>query len=164
MRLRTGVYGHHTRVCTESWLWEKNPLLHWEIKPASVACWSDALPTELHLLHVAVILLCCNNLSCLAANKWHTCRNSIKCLSQALSITSDLICSETSTVSLNGNNFEWCLLHFTDQWGTSWETDPYHPPKSYPQSFLLRDSDCRVNTSRSYLLGQKHTNFFFIQI
>ena len=27
MRLHTGVYGHRKRVCTESWLWEKNPLL-----------------------------------------------------------------------------------------------------------------------------------------
>ena len=23
-----GVYGHRKRVCTESWLWEKNPLPH----------------------------------------------------------------------------------------------------------------------------------------
>ena len=31
------------RVCTESWLWKKNPLLHLGIEPASVAWWSDAL-------------------------------------------------------------------------------------------------------------------------
>ena len=36
------------RVCTESWLWEKNPLLHQGTKPVSAACWSDALPTEQH--------------------------------------------------------------------------------------------------------------------
>ena len=31
------------RVCTESWLWEKNPLLHRGIKPATVVWWSDGL-------------------------------------------------------------------------------------------------------------------------
>ena len=31
------------RVCTESWLWEKNPLPHWGIEPASAVWWSDAL-------------------------------------------------------------------------------------------------------------------------
>ena len=36
------------RVCTESLLWEKNPLLHEGIEPASDACRSDALSTELH--------------------------------------------------------------------------------------------------------------------
>ena len=35
--MRTGVYGHRQRVCTESWLWEKNPL------PLR-----GTLPTELH--------------------------------------------------------------------------------------------------------------------
>ena len=29
------VYEHHKRVCTESWFWEKNPLPHQGIKPAS---------------------------------------------------------------------------------------------------------------------------------
>ena len=28
--------------------WEKNPLPHGEVKPASVACRSDVQPTELH--------------------------------------------------------------------------------------------------------------------
>ena len=28
--------------------WEKNPLQHWGIEPASVVCRSDFLPTELH--------------------------------------------------------------------------------------------------------------------
>ena len=36
------------RICTESWLMEKNPLPHLGIKPASAACRSDALPTDLH--------------------------------------------------------------------------------------------------------------------
>ena len=48
IRMCTGVYGHRKRVCTESWLWKKNPLQHREIKPVSVACWSNALLTELH--------------------------------------------------------------------------------------------------------------------
>ena len=48
MRFHTGVYRHRERVCTESGLWEKNPLLHRGIEPASAACRSDALPTELH--------------------------------------------------------------------------------------------------------------------
>ena len=43
-----GCKDTHKRVCTESWLWEKNPLLHQGIEPASAACQSDALPTELH--------------------------------------------------------------------------------------------------------------------
>ena len=33
-----GLCGHCKWVCTESWLWEKNGLPHWGIKPASVAC------------------------------------------------------------------------------------------------------------------------------
>ena len=36
------------RVCTESWLWEKDHLPHWGIEPASVACRPDALATGLH--------------------------------------------------------------------------------------------------------------------
>ena len=47
MRLHTGVYGHRKKVCTESWLWEKNPLPHRGFEPVSAACRSDALPTEL---------------------------------------------------------------------------------------------------------------------
>ena len=31
------------RVCTESWLWEKSPLPHRGIEPASAEWWSDAL-------------------------------------------------------------------------------------------------------------------------
>ena len=48
MRLHTGVHGHRKRVCTESWLWEKNPLPHRGIEPASATFRSDFLPTELH--------------------------------------------------------------------------------------------------------------------
>ena len=45
-----GLYGHRKRVCTESWLWQKNPLLHRGLEPASrlrLAFQSNALPTEL---------------------------------------------------------------------------------------------------------------------
>ena len=31
-----GLYGHRKRVCTGSWLWEKNPLPHRGLEPASV--------------------------------------------------------------------------------------------------------------------------------
>ena len=31
------------RVCTERWLWEKNPLPHWEIEPASAVWQSNTL-------------------------------------------------------------------------------------------------------------------------
>ena len=40
--------GHRKRVCTESWLWEKNPLPHQRIEPAPAPCRSDALTTELY--------------------------------------------------------------------------------------------------------------------
>ena len=43
-----GVYGHRKRVCAESRLWEKNLLPYRGIEPASAACRSNALPTELH--------------------------------------------------------------------------------------------------------------------
>ena len=36
------------RVCTESWFWEKHLLPHRGIEPASAACRTDALLTELH--------------------------------------------------------------------------------------------------------------------
>ena len=39
-----GCTGTRKRVCTESWLWEKNPLPHRGIEPASAAWWSDARP------------------------------------------------------------------------------------------------------------------------
>ena len=46
-----GLYGHRKRVCTGSWLWEKNPLLHMGLEPASIqllcsAFQSDAPPTD----------------------------------------------------------------------------------------------------------------------
>ena len=40
------LFGHRRRVCTESWLWGKNPLPHQGIEPASAVCWSDGLPTK----------------------------------------------------------------------------------------------------------------------
>ena len=43
MWLHRRVYGHRKRVCTESWLWEENPLPHWEITPVSMAWRSEAL-------------------------------------------------------------------------------------------------------------------------
>ena len=43
-----GQYEHCKRACTESWLWEKNPLPHQGIEPASAACQSESLPTEPH--------------------------------------------------------------------------------------------------------------------
>ena len=46
-----GLYKHHTRDCTVSWLWGKNPFCcFWGNKLASVLCpafWSCALPAEL---------------------------------------------------------------------------------------------------------------------
>ena len=45
-----GLCGHRKRVCTGSWLWEKSPLLHVGLEPASVlhlAFRLDGLPTEL---------------------------------------------------------------------------------------------------------------------
>ena len=44
MRLHTGVYGHRGKVCTESGLWEKNPLRH------GGSPWAD--------LHVVGMLQC----------------------------------------------------------------------------------------------------------
>ena len=43
------LYGHRKRVCTGSYLWEKNPLPHRGLEPASVlrlAFQSDRLPSE----------------------------------------------------------------------------------------------------------------------
>ena len=45
-----GLYGHRDRICTGSWLWEKNPLPHRGLEPTSVlrlAFQSGALPTKL---------------------------------------------------------------------------------------------------------------------
>ena len=45
-----GLYTHRKTACTESRLWEKSPLPHRELEPATVlclACQLDALPTEL---------------------------------------------------------------------------------------------------------------------
>ena len=43
-----GMYRLRRKVYTESWLLEKNSLQYQGIKPASLACQSNALPTELH--------------------------------------------------------------------------------------------------------------------
>ena len=43
MRLHTGCTYTRKRVCTESWLWEKNPLPPRGIEPASAAWPTDAL-------------------------------------------------------------------------------------------------------------------------
>ena len=50
------VWGQRKRVCTESWLWEENPLPHQGIRFASGACWSDALPAELHPWYLLSLL------------------------------------------------------------------------------------------------------------
>ena len=42
-----GLCGHRKRVCTESWLWEKNSSSHRGIEPDSAACRSGALTSEL---------------------------------------------------------------------------------------------------------------------
>ena len=42
------AHGGCTDTVRESALWEKNPLPHLGIEPASAACRSDVLPTELH--------------------------------------------------------------------------------------------------------------------
>ena len=52
-----GLFGHCKTVCTESWLWEKNPLLHRGIEPASAACQFNTLPSELHPCFI--VALCC---------------------------------------------------------------------------------------------------------
>ena len=43
MWLHTGCTDTRKRVCTESWLWEKNPLPHRGIEPASAVWRSDVL-------------------------------------------------------------------------------------------------------------------------
>ena len=43
-----GLYGYCKRICAECWLREKIPCCTRELNSLSVACQSDALPTELH--------------------------------------------------------------------------------------------------------------------
>ena len=53
-----GLYWHHNRVCTGRWLWEKIPLLHWVLEPASVshpACQSYMLYSLSYLGPVRLI-------------------------------------------------------------------------------------------------------------
>ena len=59
-----GLYGHRKRVCTGSGLWEKNPLWHRGLEPASVLRRTyqlDVLPTELfpapHLIGPFVVFV-----------------------------------------------------------------------------------------------------------
>ena len=65
-----GLYRHCKRVCTRSWLWERNPLPYRGLKPASVLClvfqWDSlpkwALPVlQLELLYeqLCTKVLCC---------------------------------------------------------------------------------------------------------
>ena len=59
MRFHKGAAGT-LRVCTGSWLWEKNPLPHGKIESASVlrlSFRSDTLPAELSPLHKLTPLL-----------------------------------------------------------------------------------------------------------
>ena len=50
-----GLYGPCKRVCTESRLWEKNPLLHQGLKPTSVVCLGFQ-PAAVPTVAVAIIL------------------------------------------------------------------------------------------------------------
>ena len=61
MRFHTGSYGHRERVCTESWLWEKNPSQHQGIEPASAAWRSDALPSEIQTHPTCTVKQCGKN-------------------------------------------------------------------------------------------------------
>ena len=57
-----GLYGRRKRVCTISCLWDKNVLPAPTNRPASAACRSDALLTELHLrceIRPTIYLTCC---------------------------------------------------------------------------------------------------------
>ena len=54
-----GVYGHWKRVCTESWLWEENLLLHMRTEPESVAFRSDAI-TNWATSHINLYEMCNN--------------------------------------------------------------------------------------------------------
>ena len=72
-----GLFRHCKRVCTGRWLWEKNPLPHWELKPTSVLCLafqSDTLPTEL-----SPPLTSCTKLwnygQVQSLQVWHRCKN-----------------------------------------------------------------------------------------
>ena len=59
------------RVCTESRLWEKNPLPHRGIEPASDMCWSDALTNWATSPPHAAVLVChvsCCSSGCSTSN------------------------------------------------------------------------------------------------
>ena len=67
MRLHTGCIDYCKRVCSESWLWEKNPLLFQVTEPVPAVFWSDALLPELQpipqtchsLLYLSACLFMC---------------------------------------------------------------------------------------------------------
>ena len=56
------------RVCTGSWLWEKNPLVYKGVKPSSAACWTwwvyplSKIPTPLRFSICTVLILYCTSL------------------------------------------------------------------------------------------------------
>ena len=63
-----GLHGHCKRICTGSWLWEKNPLPQRGLEPASVLSLtflSDAPPTELS----RPAFFCC----CFSVVSWYCC-------------------------------------------------------------------------------------------
>ena len=70
--VHTGAYGHCKRVCTESWLLEKNPLPHRGIEPAPAACRSNALPYSCYLwlyLKTVNVMSICSSLVLLSCHK-----------------------------------------------------------------------------------------------
>ena len=55
-----GLCGHRKRVCTESWLWEENPLPHQKIQPVSEVCSSDTSWMPYQLSYVPTPSCLCN--------------------------------------------------------------------------------------------------------
>ena len=74
IQLHTGLYGHRKRVCTESWLWEENPLPRWGNEPALAAWWCDA-PTHWatsHPQYIPSLLSFCTAIWKLCTKTSHT--------------------------------------------------------------------------------------------
>ena len=70
-----GLYEHRKTVCTGCWLWEKNPLPHRGLEPASVlrvAFQSDA-PIEHFLPYMTIWLSCCSGLYHPYMTIWQSC-------------------------------------------------------------------------------------------
>ena len=63
-----GVTDTHKRVCTESWLWEKNSLPHQGIEPVSVVWRSDALANS-----ATFPFLCLEMISASPSEQHHLC-------------------------------------------------------------------------------------------